>query len=93
MRLLIQWREGVVRDGVRRVHAFNGKDYDASLTKTCLGQCHTDREAFCDRCHNYSGVSTINCWDCHKQSQRLIAGSPTRAGFARDGVQAARGNQ
>lgn len=93
MRLLIQWREGVVRDGVRRVHSFNGKDYDASLTKTCLGQCHTDREAFCDRCHNYSGVSTLYCWDCHKQGQKLIAGSPARAVVARDGVQAARGNQ
>jgi hypothetical protein len=74
MRLLIDWREHLVRDGVRRVHAFDGKDYDASLTRTCLGQCHTDREAFCDRCHRYSGVSAIYCWDCHNKPQLLAAG-------------------
>jgi hypothetical protein len=73
MKLLIDWRENMVRDGVRRVHAFNGKDYDASLTKTCLGQCHTDRAAFCDRCHTYSGVSSLYCWDCHNKPQQMAS--------------------
>ena len=77
MRLLIEWREGVVRDGVRRVHAFNGKSYDASLTRTCLGQCHTDRTQFCDRCHNYSGVSSLYCWDCHQNKPQLVASRRT----------------
>jgi len=27
-------------------------------------KCHTDKAKFCDRCHNYVGV-TPNCWDCH----------------------------
>lgn len=75
MHLLIDWREGVVRDGVRRVHAPNGKDYDASLTRTCLGQCHTDREAFCDRCHKYAGVSSLYCWDCHNKPQLVARGN------------------
>jgi hypothetical protein len=73
MRLLIEWRENVVRNGVRQIHATNGKSYDASLTRTCLGQCHTDREQFCDRCHNYAGVSSLYCWDCHNKPQLVAA--------------------
>ena len=41
MQLLIDWREDVVRNGVRQIHASNGKSYDVSLTRTCLGECHT----------------------------------------------------
>ncbi len=73
MRLLIDWRENVVRNGVRQFHAANGRTFEASLTKTCLGQCHTDREKFCDRCHNYSGVSSLYCWDCHNKPQLTAA--------------------
>jgi hypothetical protein len=80
MRLLIKWREGVVRDDVRRVHAPNGKEYEASLERTCL-ECHAGRgsllsarQEFCDRCHAYSGVSSLYCWDCHRQGQQLVAG-------------------
>ena len=73
MQLLVQWREGVVRNGIRQVHAFNGKSYDASLTRTCLGQCHS-RKDFCDRCHTYSGVSAPSCWQCHNETQLLVAG-------------------
>ena len=72
MQLLIQWRENAIRNGVRQIHAFNGKPYDASLTRTCLGQCHS-RGEFCDRCHRYSGVSTPSCWQCHNEV-RLVAG-------------------
>jgi hypothetical protein len=69
--LLIDWRENAVRHGVRQVYAANGKMYDASLTRTCLG-CHS-RSEFCDKCHSYTGVSTPSCWQCHNES-KLIAG-------------------
>ena len=63
MKLLIDWREQVVRDGIRSYTAFNGKTYKMCLTGTCLG-CHTDKAQFCDRCHNYAAVNVV-CWDCH----------------------------
>ncbi len=34
------------------------------LTGTCLTGCHTNKADFCDRCHNYAGVS-VYCWECH----------------------------
>ena len=73
MRLLIEWRENAVRQGVRQIHAANGKSYDASLTRTCLGECHTNKAEFCDRCHNYAGVSALYCWDCHNKPQLVAA--------------------
>ena len=73
MRMLMQWREDVVRHNQRQYLAFNGKIYEKSLTHTCLG-CHSKAQ-FCDRCHAYSGVSTPNCWSCHNEPQQSIAGS------------------
>lgn len=67
MDVLNQWRDQVVRRNDRRVTAFNGKRYRASLTNTCLALCHTDRAQFCDRCHEYAGVGTPYCWNCHNQ--------------------------
>ncbi len=75
MDLLVSWREEVVRSGQRQYTAFNGKVYDKSLTRTCLGQCHTNRAEFCDRCHTYSGVSGPYCWDCHNNNPQLTARS------------------
>jgi len=63
MKLLLDWRESVVRDGKRHYVAFDGKTYAMSLSGTCM-KCH-DKQAFCDRCHNYAGVQTPYCWDCH----------------------------
>jgi len=71
MQLLLRWRKDVVRNGQRRYVAFNGKVYDKNLTKTCLG-CH-NKQKFCDRCHSYNGVSALNCWNCHTQSQTNVA--------------------
>ncbi len=34
-----------------------------SLTLTCL-ECHSNKDKFCDRCHDYLRVSP-GCWDCH----------------------------
>jgi RNase P subunit RPR2 len=69
MKMLIQWREDVVRRGDRRFVAFNGKVYEKSLTRTCLG-CH-NKAGFCDRCHAYSGVSGPYCWNCHSDPQTV----------------------
>jgi hypothetical protein len=65
MKLLIDWREGAVRDHQLTYTANDGKKYRVSLSNTCLGQCHTKREEFCDRCHQYAAVSGPYCWDCH----------------------------
>ncbi len=67
MQLLLQWRKDVVRRGDRKYAAFDGKVYDMSLTKTCLG-CH-NKEQFCGRCHTYAGVSGPYCWNCHNAPQ------------------------
>jgi hypothetical protein len=71
MQMLLSWREDVVRRGDRRYIAMDGKVYEKSLTKTCLG-CHSKRE-FCDRCHSYSGVSGPYCWNCHSAPQAAVA--------------------
>ena len=56
-------RNAAVRDGEKIHTAKDGTKYEMSLTRTCL-KCHSDREAFCDRCHDYADVH-VYCWDCH----------------------------
>ena len=63
MDLLNRWRDAVVRQGRREYTSSSGEQYVMSLTGTCLG-CHTSREAFCTRCHDYANVDPT-CWDCH----------------------------
>ncbi len=57
-KLLIHERSRIVREGER----------GAIGLSTCR-KCHTNREEFCDRCHNYAGVLTLNekagCFACH----------------------------
>ncbi|MGI9101414.1 MAG: sulfate reduction electron transfer complex DsrMKJOP subunit DsrJ [Terriglobales bacterium] len=65
MKLLVDWREGAVRYNRLSYGAYNGKNYQVNLSSTCLGQCHTDKQEFCDRCHKYAAVSGPYCWDCH----------------------------
>jgi len=62
MDLLDAWRDEVVRDG-DPWHTYDGKRYEKSLTRTCMG-CHANKAEFCDQCHGYVGV-TPYCWDCH----------------------------
>jgi hypothetical protein len=64
MQLLNEWRDAVVRRGEKtyRSQAF-GDTYDMSLNDTCM-KCHSNRENFCDRCHNYADVQPY-CWECH----------------------------
>jgi hypothetical protein len=63
MRLLADWRERAVRRGVRTYRASDGREFEISLSGTCL-KCHLDKTKFCDRCHEYADVSP-GCWDCH----------------------------
>lgn len=73
MQLLVRWREDVVRRGDRRFVAPDGKVYEKSLNRTCLG-CHNKQE-FCDRCHTYAGVSSPYCWNCHDEPRTTVARS------------------
>jgi hypothetical protein len=63
MQILDEWRDTVVRDGKRVYVAEDGKEYEASLSNTCM-DCHSNKEEFCDSCHNYASVDPY-CWDCH----------------------------
>jgi len=64
MTLLAEWRDRVVRDGVRTYTDADGRVVTMSLSGTCLRTCHTDKTKFCDRCHDYAGVKPT-CWGCH----------------------------
>jgi hypothetical protein len=63
MQLLNDWKEQSVRNGIKTYKASDGKEYDISLTITCM-KCHSNKAEFCDRCHSYVGVMPY-CWDCH----------------------------
>lgn len=63
MRMLHAWRDEVVREGKREYTAKDGRKFEKSLTGTCLS-CHSNKEQFCDRCHNYAGAKPT-CYDCH----------------------------
>ncbi len=63
MKMLDAWRDEVVREGKRDYTAKDGRKYEKSLTGTCI-QCHSNKEQFCDRCHNYVGAKPT-CFSCH----------------------------
>ena len=63
MQILDVWRDAVVRGGERIYVGSTGKEFNMSLTNTCL-DCHSEKAEFCDKCHNYASVSPY-CWDCH----------------------------
>jgi formate-dependent nitrite reductase cytochrome c552 subunit len=64
MNLLDDWRQEAVRDGDRIYVGLGGVKYEKNLSGTCILSCHSNREVFCDRCHEYVGVRPY-CWDCH----------------------------
>ena len=84
MDLLDDWRNRVVREGESQYLSSSGVQYEMSLTKTCMA-CHTNRETFCTRCHEYADVlpiqplqesattqrasKGIRCWGCHVESK------------------------
>ncbi len=76
MDMLNEWRDTVVRDGKRYYEDRDtGERKPMSLTLTCL-QCHSNKEEFCDACHDYMGVAPY-CWDCHVA---WAPGSPVETG-------------
>jgi hypothetical protein len=68
MDLLDDWRDAVVRGGVRRYTSGNdGRIHEMSLSNSCLG-CH-DKTESCDACHGQLNVAP-HCWDCHVDENR-----------------------
>ena len=71
MNLLNEWRDAVIRDGQKEHTSKSGenksKKYDMSLTGTCMS-CHSNRETFCQRCHDYADVQPT-CWQCHVEEK------------------------
>jgi hypothetical protein len=63
MQLINVWRDQALREGNRDYINQEGKKYYISLQNTCM-KCHSNKKDFCDKCHNYAGVSPY-CWDCH----------------------------
>jgi len=63
MKMLNAWRDEVVREGRREYTAKDGRKFEKSLTGTCLA-CHSNKEQFCDRCHNYVSAKP-SCFNCH----------------------------
>jgi hypothetical protein len=69
MTLLNSWRDLVVREGQKTyVSKATGREFEMSLTRTCM-KCHTDRDAFCNRCHTYADVQ-VYCWECHIEPEK-----------------------
>jgi len=63
MNLLHQWRDAVVREGKRIYVSSDNREFQMSLTGTCLG-CHGKMDGFCKPCHDYVSIRPY-CWDCH----------------------------
>jgi hypothetical protein len=68
MQLLDIWRDAVVREGKRIYVNPTGKEFNMSLSNTCL-DCHSNKAEFCDRCHNYASVRPY-CWSCHIENPK-----------------------
>jgi hypothetical protein len=58
MDLLRDVREEVVRFGIR-----------GGVTLAGCGDCHTNRDQFCDRCHEAASVR-LDCYGCHYYPER-----------------------
>lgn len=69
MKLLNEWRNDFVRNGITTYTSSDGKKYEISLENSCLG-CHSNTTQFCDRCHSYLAVS-LTCWSCHTEARNL----------------------
>jgi len=69
MKLVDSWKAAVVRDGNRWYVASDGRRFSMSLSGNCL-HCHSNKEKFCDACHNYAGVKPA-CWSCHVVPQEV----------------------
>ena len=63
MVILNEWRDDVLRNNDRVMVKVDGKEYRKCLQLACM-QCHSNKEKFCDSCHEYASVKPY-CWDCH----------------------------
>ncbi len=73
MRMLVRWRDEVVRENSRVYTASDGRAWEKSL-KTCVA-CHgqtdaqgrsTTAAAACTECHDYVHAK-LDCWNCHHE--------------------------
>ncbi|MDR2492407.1 MAG: sulfate reduction electron transfer complex DsrMKJOP subunit DsrJ [Coriobacteriales bacterium] len=69
MQLLGSWRDLVVREGKTHYVSSDGRMFEMSLDDSCLS-CHSNREEFCDSCHEYMSVEP-SCWNCHDGAQTI----------------------
>jgi len=53
MDLLKEVRSDVIRSGLK-----------GGITLAGCGDCHQNRDQFCDKCHEAASVS-LDCWGCH----------------------------
>jgi hypothetical protein len=73
MDLLNEWRDEVVRNADRWYTFTVGEEERTvakSLTLTCL-DCHSNKDEFCDTCHDYMAVAPY-CWDCHVETKEAL---------------------
>jgi hypothetical protein len=77
MALLVTWRNDVVRRGAREFVTADGRHYEKNLAGTCFG-CHRSKKDFCDRCHDYAGV-TPTCMNCHVDPDSAASASQSVA--------------
>ena len=63
MQLLNVWRDDVLREADRVAGKVGDREFRKGLQMACM-ECHTNKEKFCDTCHEYASV-TPTCWDCH----------------------------
>ncbi len=75
MVMLNEWRDDVLRDGDRVAVTVDGKQYRKGLQMACM-QCHSNKEKFCDSCHEYASVKPY-CWDCHLTQSALATKKET----------------
>ncbi len=82
MRILVRWRDDVVREGNRVYVATDGRHWEKGLN-TCVA-CHghadargksTTAAAACSECHGYVDAE-LDCWNCHHEA---AAGAAARA--------------
>lgn len=94
MRLLVRWRDDVVREDRWLYLASDGRAWEKSL-KTCVA-CHGHADAqgksttaatACNDCHNYVNAR-LDCWNCHLDS--ATAGVKTVTGNATPRMAASR---
>jgi len=84
MRLLDAWRVAVVRDDLLIYTSTKGEKFEMNLHKTCM-KCHTSRDRFCNRCHDYNDV-VPPCWDCHFAPSEAVKNQSQEVGGRRPKV-------